>query len=286
MGGSHGGHGGRGFIEKTILGTFGLVGSVLESDEMASRKGLFQAFDPRFKLIFVVVMLWTNLVTRNSVELVVLYAAILFCVALSHISLWFFLKRTWLFVPIFSFCAVVPAFFSGFTPGEPLWSVALFGHMIIVTKPGVASAGIFFLRVLNSVSMSILLIITTRNHILLKTFRIFKVPHIFVMTIGMCYRYIFLLIDIIQKSFLAIKSRVGFISRTATGRNVVTANMANLWLRSYHMHGQVYDAMVARGYCGESHVIEEFKSQPIDYMATAASFFILAGTLWLNHCSR
>jgi cobalt/nickel transport system permease protein len=226
------------------------------------------------------------LMSKSVAELSIMYCAVLILVGISSLGLLFFLERTLLFVPIFSLFIVVPAIFNVVTPGEPLVSFKLFAWTLSITRQGVDSAIIFFMRVLDSVSIAVLLVLTTRQHVLLKTLRIFRVPQLFVMTMGMTYRYIFLFLDIIQKMFVAIKSRVGFISSAKEGRRVVTSNMAGLWLRSYRLQSQVYDAMVSRGYSGEAYVLDEFKVKAGDYVFSALAFCALIGTLWLNRYFR
>jgi cobalt/nickel transport system permease protein len=102
------------------------------------------------------------------------------------------------------------------------------------------------------------------------------------MTMGMTYRYIYLLLDIIQNAFLAVKSRVGYIEETKTGQKIVTANMAGLWLKSYRLQTQVYDAMLSRGYTGEPKVFETFKMHSRDCILLAMAITVFIGTLWLN----
>jgi energy-coupling factor transporter transmembrane protein EcfT len=102
------------------------------------------------------------------------------------------------------------------------------------------------------------------------------------MTMGMTYRYIFLFLDMIQKMFIAIKSRVGFVSSSRTGRNVVSANIAGVWLRSYRLQSQVYDAMASRGYMGEAYVLEKFEANVIDFIVIFLALCALIGTLWMN----
>jgi cobalt/nickel transport system permease protein len=229
-----------------------------------------------------VLLLIMVLMAKSAAELVVVYFFVIILVGISSIGLLFFLERSLLFVPIFSFFIVVPAIFNVVTPGEPLVSFKVLSWTLSITRQGVDSAIIFFMRVLDSVSVAVLLVITTKQHVLLKVLRVFRVPQLFVMTMGMTYRYIFLFLDIIQKMFVAIKSRVGFVSSSKTGRRVITANMAGLWLRSYRLQSQVYDAMLSRGYAGEAYVLEEFKARPIDIIVTSLALCALIGTLWMN----
>jgi cobalt/nickel transport system permease protein len=273
---------GNGFIERTIEGTVSLLRETVSVELVAAKNGFLQRRDPRFKCLSAALLLLAVLMSKNVAELAVIYCAILILVGVSSIGLWFFLERTLLFVPIFSFFMVVPAIFNIVTPGEPLVSFKLFAWTLSITHQGVDSAIIFFMRVLDSVSIGVILVLTTRQHVLLKTLRIFRVPQLFVMTMSMSYRYIFLFLDIIQKMFIAIKSRVGFVSSAKQGRKVVGLNMAALWLRSYRMQSQVYDAMVSRGYAGEAQVLDEFRARPLDFIILFLALCALAGTLWLN----
>jgi cobalt/nickel transport system permease protein len=271
-----------GFLERTISGMVSLLKDTVSVEGVAGRKGFLQDRDPRFKLLSMILLLATVLMSKSVTELSVLYCAVLILAVVSSTGFLFFLKRTLLFVPIFSLFVVVPAIFNVVTPGEPLVSFKLFAWTLSITRQGVDSAIIFFMRVLDSVSLAVLLILTTRQHVLLKTLRIFRVPQLFVMTMGMSYRYIFLFLDIIQKMFIAIKSRVGFVSSAKEGRRTVTSNMAGMWLRSYRLQSQVYDAMVSRGYSGEAYVLDEFKAKAGDYFLSALALCALIGTVWLN----
>ncbi|HMD68988.1 MAG TPA: cobalt ECF transporter T component CbiQ [Chitinivibrionales bacterium] len=271
-----------GFLERTILGTVSLLKETVSAEGIAGRKGFLQGRDPRFKLLGTILLLATVLMSKSVAELSAVYCAVLVLAGVSSIGLLLFLERTLLFVPIFSLFIVVPAIFDVVTPGEPLASFTLFGWNLAITRQGVDSAIIFFMRVLDSVSLAVLLVLTTRQHVLLKTLRIFRVPQLFVMTLSMSFRYIFLLLDIILRMFVAIKSRVGFVSSAREGRRVVASNMAGLWLRSYRLQSQVYDAMVSRGYAGEAHVLDEFKATAKDFVFSALALCALIGTVWLN----
>ena len=273
---------GGGFIERTIEATVSLLRETVSVDQMAAKAGFLQRRDPRIKCLSAVLLLVTVLMSKSVVELSTLYVSVLVCVGVSSIGLWFFLERTLLFVPIFSLFIALPAIFSMVTPGEPLVSFRIFSWTLQITRPGVDSATIFFMRVLDSVSVAVLLVITTRQHVLLKVLRIFRVPQLFVMTMGMTYRYIFLFLDMIQKMFIAIKSRVGFVSSSRTGRRVVSANIGGLWLRSYRLQSQVYDAMASRGYTGEAYVLEEFETNAVDLILIFLALAALIGTLWMN----
>jgi cobalt/nickel transport system permease protein len=275
-----------GFLEKSIIAIIGFIRTAMESDAIAARSGFLQACDVRFKFISIALLLCSAIATKSVALLAILYLISIILALVSSIPLMAYLKRTLLFIPLFSFFIAIPALFSVVTPGEPVVSVHLRLIDLVITKQGIDSAVIFFLRVLASVSLAILLMLTTRHHTLLKTLRIFKVPQIFVMTMGMTYRYIFLLLDIISNTFTAIKSRAGFVTSTKTGRRVVALNMAGIWLKSYRMHSQVYEAMMSRGFCGEPVIAESSRARFRDYLMLIVALFLLTGTLWVNNSFR
>jgi cobalt ECF transporter T component CbiQ len=167
----------------------------------------------------------------------------------SRIDIIFFLKRTWVFVPLFSLFIAVPALFSSFTPGDPVWVVP--GIHAVVTRQGLSTASLFVLRVATSVSLAVLMTLTTRRSALFSAMRSLGIPQVFVMTLSMCYRYVHLFAGIIQDTYRAIKSRTGGYIRSGKGREMVGWNIACLWQRAQRMNEQVYNAMLSRGYTGE-----------------------------------
>jgi cobalt ECF transporter T component CbiQ len=192
---------------------------------------------------------------KNLSLLLALYTFCLVLVLLSRIGLGYFWKRTLLFVPLFSLFIALPAIFSVFTPGSALLAFKLGGWEIAITQPGVWGAALFVVRVTTTVSFAVLLSLTTRHFSLLKTLRFFRIPQIYVMTLGMCYRYIFLFIETVENTYLAIKSRVGGRLHYRKGQHVVAWNIGALWLKSTQLSEEVYKAMVARGYNGEAHTL-------------------------------
>ena len=250
------------------------------ADEYAAQKGFLQARDPRIKVVCTGALLGLALLTKQSGFLLCLYFLCLVLACVSRIPLGFFLKRTWFFIPLFALCIALPAVFNVFSPGEPLWHFSFFGLPLAITRQGVFSAALFFMRVLVSVSLAVLLALTTRHYALLKVLRVLKVPQVFVLTLAVCYRYIYLFIETLQNTYMAMKSRVGRIVSARQGQRVVASSMAGLWQRSYQMHSEVYRAMLSRGYRGEPQILEEFRAGAKDWLwlACVAVFFVVS--LW------
>jgi cobalt/nickel transport system permease protein len=253
------------FIERSIMGALSFLREAVFSDEYASRNGFMQSIDPRVKLITCVIFLLTALFTHSIAVLLYLYALCLALTFFSKIYLGFFFKRTWIFIPIFSVLIATPALFSIFSPGDAIAGFKVLGVSLIITRQGLSGALLFVARVITSVSFAVLLSITTEHFELLKVLRVFRIPQVFVMILGMCYRYIYLFMEVIENTYLAIKSRVGRQIHYKKGQHIVGWNIASLWYRSYQMNEAVYGAMISRGYGGEPVILNDFETRPRDW---------------------
>ncbi len=253
------------------------------ADEYALKNGLLQSLDPRIKTITLLLFIVQVLFTKNILILLCLYALCLALVLSSRIKLGFFLKRTWIFIPLFSLFIAIPAIFSIFTPGETLVVLNIAGLKLIITRQGLSGALFFVMRVTASVSFAVLLSITTKHFELLKVLRIFRIPQVFVMTVGMCYRYVYLFMEIIEHTYIAIKSRVGVRIHYKKGQQIVASNIAFLWQRSYQLNEDVYKAMLSRGYSGEPVALNDFKIKAKDWLWLFFVVIISIAMHYLNH---
>ena len=270
----------RDFIERSLLSALAFLKEATLSEECANRKGFLQSLDPRLKTISLLAFLVTAVSLKSVVLIGTLYGLCLLLAQFSRIPLNHFLKRTLLFIPLFSFFIVLPTLFSMVTPGEPVWSFHLLGIHGIITRPGVDGAFLFVVRIATSVSLVVLLSLTTRHSELLKVLRIFGVPQLFVLTLSMCYRYLYLFATMVENIFIAIKSRVGVVSHHRHGQKVVAWNIANTWNRTTHISEEVYMAMLSRGYTGEPRQLSEFHATPKEWFWLLCAVIICAGLLY------
>ncbi|MDD5108247.1 MAG: energy-coupling factor transporter transmembrane component T [Candidatus Omnitrophica bacterium] len=247
------------FIQHSIIEALAFLKELIFAEELAMRGGFLQSLDPRFKAVTFLLIIIQLLFTRNIFILFFFYALCLLLVLISKINLGFFLKRTWIFIPLFSLFIAIPAFFINFS-----------------------AALIFVTRVLICVSYAVLLSITTKHFELLKVLRIFKIPQIFVMILGMCYRYIYLFVEIIEHTYLAVRSRVGKVVNYKFGQNIVAWNVVSLWNRSVKLNEEVYGAMLSRGFRGEAVAWNDFKIKGRDWLwlVTVLIIIIVAARQW------
>jgi cobalt/nickel transport system permease protein len=251
------------FIERSIVGALTFLKDSIFAQEQVLQKGFLQSLDPRVKIISFLLLILQALFTGSIGVLFLLYGICLFLVSVSKINLGFFLKRTWIFIPLFSLFIALPAIFN---PGQALLAWQILGVKLIITRQGLAAAVIFVMRVVTCVSWVVLLNLTTKHFALLRALRIFKIPQVFILTLGICYRYVYLFVEIIQNTYLAIKSRIGIGVQYQRGQNLVAWNIASLWERSVGLNEEVYKAMLARGYQGEVLLWNDFKIRTRDYL--------------------
>jgi cobalt/nickel transport system permease protein len=164
-----------------------------------------------------------------------------------------------LFIPFFAGIVVLPAIFSFVVPGKALLT---FGR-VSITVPGVQTAVTVLLRVAVSVSLTVLLVLTTRWERLMRALTILRVPKTAVLVLEMTYRYIFLFLKTADGMHLARKSRMIRRLSGAEERRWVASRLANLFQKSQRLSEDVYLAMRARGFTGEIHT---------DYQPSFGSF--------------
>jgi cobalt ECF transporter T component CbiQ len=246
------------FVEKTLTGGSALLRQAMFGDDVASRRGLLQRVEPRAKLAATVFLLVTAAVLHNIAALAAMYAGTLALAAASRLPIWFFVKRVWLFIPVFTLIVVAPATLSIVTHGDvvlELWTWN--GSPQGVTSQGLESAGLVVSRVAVSISLVVLLTLTTPWTRLLAALRGVGVPRIFILVIGMAYRYIFLLLGSVTDMYESRKARtVGAQRHDAGARRFVTASAGALVGKASQLAEEVHQAMVARGYRGDAQTLE------------------------------
>jgi cobalt/nickel transport system permease protein len=247
---------------------------------VAKQPGLLQRIDPRAKLLSLVLLLLAAGLARNIEVLVGLYAATLVLAAASRLSLVFFVKRVWLFIPIFTGIIVIPAMFSFITPGEVVVGLGhWFGHEVGLTRQGLTGAALLVLRVATSTSLVILLTLTTPWPKLLAALRALFVPQVFVLVIGMAYRYIFVLLAIVEDMYVSRRARTVSTSKdTKSDRRFVGASAGALFGKAHELSEEVHQAMLARGFTGEAKTLDRFSLRAADvaWIACAAVMFVVA----------
>lgn len=264
-----------------LAGTLADISHTLEqslfAEAMARRAGLLQSLDPRIKVVTVMALLLAVGLARSLPVLAALYAVALALAAASSISLTFFVKRVWLFMPFFTGIIALPALF--LTPGAPLLALP---WGLVVTRSGMLTALFLLARVSTSVSLGLLLVLTTPWASLLKALSVLRVPEGFILILGMTYRYIFLLLTSLDDMLLSRKSRVVGRLDSAGERRIIGATAGTLLGKSLQLSSEVYLAMQSRGYRGSPRTMDTFSMQRRDWLWGAVLLAVAAAAIWLG----
>jgi cobalt ECF transporter T component CbiQ len=249
-----------------------VVRQAIANEEIAARPGLLQRLDARAKLLGVLALLIAAGLIRHILVLAGLYALTLVLAAASRIGLRWFVKRVWLFIPLFTGVVVAPAMFSFVTPGEIVLPLGRwFGHEVGLTRQGLTSAGLVVSRVATSISLVLLLTLTTPWPRLLSALRALLVPRLLVLVLGMAYRYLFVLLDAVSEMVTARKARTVAGGRGGRGARA-TAGLSGgaLFGKAHELSEEIHQAMRARGYRGEVRTLDRASLRIADGVWLAA----------------
>jgi cobalt/nickel transport system permease protein len=278
------GKGGRrhgGFVEKTISGASNAMQRALFAGDVADHDGLLQRIEPRVKLLSLLGLLVVAALVRTVPVLLAMYAGALLLAVTSGIGVACFVRRVWLFVPIFTGIVVLPAALSVVTPGTivvPLGTY--FGQRLGLTHEGLTAVALIVTRVAVSISLVVLLTLTTAWHRLLAALRALHVPRLVILVLAMSYRYVFTLTNAVSEMFTARKARTARRPDARAGRHFVAASAGALFGKAHAMAEDVHMAMVARGYTGDVRTLVPARIAGLDAswsLACIASAFVLLG---------
>jgi len=255
-----------GALEHTLDGLAKVVRQAITSEEIAARPGLLQRLDARVKLLSTLALLVAVALVRHIPVLAGIYLLALVLAAASRIGLFWFVKRVWLFIPIFTGLIVAPAMFGFVTPGEVVLPLGhWFGHEVGLTRQGLTSAGLIVCRVATSISLVVLLTLTTSWPRLLSALRALFVPRLLVLVLGMAYRYLFVLLDSVSEMVTARRARTIAAKRSGRGaRTVAGFSGGALFGKAHALSEEIHQAMLARGFRGEARTLARSRLRALD----------------------
>ena len=287
-------HGKKGFIGKTIDGILAFLQEAFVAESFSRRQGLLQSMDPRAKLVSILAVIFATSLIGDLRVLIFVYALTVLFSYLSKIEVGFFIKRVWLFIPLFAGIIAIPMIFNVFLPGDPLIQLIYLGpgaHLgpfslpesIYITRQGVNGAVIFTVRVAACVSAVVLLFLTTPQQVLFKSLRSVGVPKLYVLTLEMAYRYIFLLMDLVREMYIAKKARTIKARGILDEQKWVGGRIGYTLIRSLDTSEKVHMAMMSRGFNGDVKIMQEFRMQNRDYIAVAMAVSMSVALVLVSH---
>ncbi len=266
------------FIDKTLGGLEEAFARSLYSEEVNARGGFLQGLDPRVKLVGALALIVATTSSR-SLRVVLAVCALATAGALASRVDWGTLwRRVWLGAFLFTGAFALPALV--LTPGDALWRLPVAGWA--VTEQGLRAAAFLLSRVIGSATLATTLVLTTPWNDVLKALRTLRVPVVFVVILGMTYRYIFLMLQTARDMFESRRSRTVGTLDSATGRRIAAASVGVLLGKSFALSNEVWLAMQSRGFRGEVHTLDEFRMRARDWLALAGFLALASLALWLG----
>jgi cobalt/nickel transport system permease protein len=267
-----------GFVERTILGLSAAMERALVAEELAKADGLLQRLDPRAKVVGLLALIVAVALAHNILVILGLFGVALALAMLSRVPFRTLATRVWVGALLFTGTLALPAIF--IIPGQVVYRLPLLGWP--VTAQGLGAASYLITRVETATTFSLLLILCTPWAHVLKALRVLRVPVMFVVILGMTYRYIFLMLQIARDMFESRQSRMVGMLEAADRRRLASASVGVLLSKSLQLSSDVYMAMLSRGYRGEVYTLDDFQMRPRDWLALGGFWAIAILAFWLG----
>lgn len=267
-----------GAIERLAGGIVHAIEHALAADDLTRRGGLLQSLDPRTKVAGLLALIVTAVTVRSLLVLAALFLVTIALALASSVPLARLARQAWLGVLLFTGMIALPALV--LVPGDALFRLPLLGWP--VTLQGARSAAFLLGRSEVAATFALLLILSTPWPHVLKALRIFRVPVVLVVILGMTHRYVFVFLQAASDMFEARRSRA--IGRLAPkeARRLAVASAGMLLGKALTLSTDVHLAMIARGYRGEVRLLDDFRMTARDWAALAVTAAIIAAAFGLE----
>ncbi len=266
------------FVEQTLATLIRKTERALFAEELAQTDGLLQKLDPRVKIVGILALILAATLARNVFTILFIFAVAVLLAVLSRVPIRTLATRAWLGALFFTGMIALPAIF--LTSGDVLFRLPLLGWTI--TAQGITTAAYLIFRVETTVTLSLLLVLCTLWTHVLKALRVLRVPVVFVVILGMTYRYIFVMLETARNMFEARQSRLVGALGASESRRIAAASIGVLLSKSFYLNSEVYLAMQSRGFRGEVYTLDEFKMQRRDWLALISFLLVVVFAFWLG----
>ncbi|MGO8792577.1 MAG: cobalt ECF transporter T component CbiQ [Terriglobia bacterium] len=264
------------FLERTLDSFLDAVEHALDAEEIAKADGLLQHLDPRIKVIGLFALIIAAAMAHQLWVIGAIFAIALSLAASSRVPPLLLAKRVWIPVLLFTGIIALPAPFV--IPGRVVWRLPGLGWPL--TAQGLMSASYLVTRVETAATLSVLLILSTPWNHVLKALRVFRVPVVLVVILGMAYRYIFLLLESSRDMLESRRSRMVGEMKGSDSRRLAAASVGVLMSKTLQLSGDVYSAMLARGFRGEVAMLDDFHTAALDWIMLAVFAALAAGAFY------
>jgi cobalt/nickel transport system permease protein len=278
------------FVEKGINHLAGVIKRGYMHWELLSQNGFFQKIDPRIKIFFLMFFIVIVSLKRDLLSELYVWIFVLVLALLSRLNILIFYRRVLFFGFIFGFLIALPSAFNLITKGEIILPIAKLSRpydfwiyhvpaTIGITRQGMLGVAMLTMRVINSLSLSFLVLYTTPFPEMVRALKVLKVPDTFLIIISLCYKYIFLFSKTVEDMYLAKKGRMIREDSNKKAREWIAGRLAFIFRKTQIRCEEVFRAMVGRGFSDTIKLYGFRKMRATDWASGA--FLFSMGLLFL-----
>jgi len=272
------------FLERGIDHLAGLIRTGYAQWKFSSQNGLFQRIDARVKVLFLLSFIVIVSLKRDVLPETCIWIFVFVLTLFSRLSILKVYRRVLLLGFVFGFLVALPSAFNVITRGEIIFPIVRLPksyHFWIyhipadigLTREGIHGVTMLTLRVINSLSLSFLVLYTTPFHEVIRALKLLKVPDSFLIIMTLCYKYIFIFSKTVEDMHLAKKSRVVRELNHAEAREWIAGRMAFIFRKSRLKCEEVFKAMIGRGFSDSIKFYGFGKMRRADWFAAIFLFF-------------
>lgn len=258
--------------------------------ELASKDGFFHRIDARIKVLFLIFFIIIVSLKKEIVPEIIIALFVFGLTAISRLNLFNFYKKVIPLGFIFGFLIALPSAFNVITKGEVILPVIHLSRSydfwiyhvpetIGITREGISGVAMLTLRVVNSVSLSFLILYTTSFSEIIRALKVFRVPDAILMIITLTYKYIFIFAKTVEDMHLAKKSRMLDEVANTEARKWIAGRIAFMFKKTQQRCEEVVKAMLGRGFSDTIKLYGFRKMNSMDW--TAGFFLFFAGVIFL-----
>lgn len=242
------------YIEKSIFSFIKII-SIIRQNKNENK--LVYLINPALKVISSIIMVLCVSISRSLIYLLLIDVYVLINLFLMEKkSRKRILLRSLIF-PVITLIALIPSILYG-----NIYNSLLLFQKLIIT-----------ILIMNLLSHN------TKWSEISKSLKLLKIPDIFIWIMDITIKYIVLLGEYSINLLNALKLRS--IGITSNKYNSLTGIMGNLFIKSYKMSEEMFNAMECRGFIGEYTTKINFKFNKIDYIYCAINIMLIILFLYL-----
>lgn len=280
------------FIEKGVHHVARVIKTGYTQWETASKDGFFQKVDARIKVLFLLFYIIVVSLKKEILPEILIGAFVLILTVISRLDIRSLYKRVFFLGFFFGFLIALPSAFNVITKGEMLFPVLHLSKPyrlwiyqipseIGITRGGAYGVLMLTLRVMNSLSLSFLVLSATPFPDIIKALKVLKVPDGFLMIITLSYKYVFIFARTVEDMHLAKKSRLALQPSNEEAKTWIAGRIAFIFKKTRLRCEEIFKAMAGRGFSGDIRFYESRKLNTRDWATGGVLLLFGVFFLWM-----